>query len=208
MTAPLTILHSLVPPHPAPAAAAQLLGADLGHAILYGVLLSVPMTLISGMAYGQWIAGRIYIPLPAAALETPPDQAANPPSVAVVTLLLLLPVLLILAATLAPGSQVMALLGHPFSALLVTLIAAMVLLGAARGLNRDEITNLATKSLDRHRPKTFSGSAVFPVLPRFRREQGGGFARSRGWQEGRHFVYAGLFRERNLPQRGSAGSRL
>src|SRR5947208_2045109 len=59
MTAPLTILHSLVPPHPAPAAAAQLLGANLAHTILYGVLLSIPMTLISGMWFGQWIATRI-----------------------------------------------------------------------------------------------------------------------------------------------------
>jgi len=69
MTAPLTVLHSLVPPHPAPAAAAQLLGADLGHCILYGVLLAIPMSLISGMGYGQWIATKIDVPLPAAALE-------------------------------------------------------------------------------------------------------------------------------------------
>lgn len=147
MTAPLTILHSLVPPHPAPAAAAQLLGADLGSTILYGILLSIPMTLISGMVYGQWIAKRINLPLPAAALEAPPAQTANPPSVAIVTMLLILPVLLILGATLAPNNPVMVLLGHPFSALLVTLIASMIFLGSARGLNRDQITALATKSL-------------------------------------------------------------
>ncbi|HKD04970.1 MAG TPA: gluconate:H+ symporter [Bryobacteraceae bacterium] len=147
MTAPLTVLHSLVPPHPAPAAAAQLLGANLGDCILYGVLLSIPMTLISGMVYGQWIAKRIDVPLPAAALAPAPEQRSNPPSVAVVTMLLILPVLLILGATLAPKNQVLALLGHPFSALLVTLLAAMIFLGAARGLNRDRITALANKSL-------------------------------------------------------------
>jgi gluconate transporter len=147
MTAPLTILHSLVPPHPAPAAAAQLLGANLGHTILYGVLLSIPMTLISGMMYGQWIAKRINVPLPAAALEALPEQVKNPPSVLVVTMLLVLPVVLILAATIWPESQVLGLLGHPFSALLVTLIGAMVLLGSSRGLNRDEITALANKAL-------------------------------------------------------------
>ncbi len=147
MTAPLTILHSLVPPHPAPAAAAQLLGADLGHSILYGVLLSVPMTLISGMWYGQWIAKRITVPLPAAALEIQPERTGNPPSVLVVTMLLVLPVALILLATLWPKNQVLGLLGHPFSALLVTLVGAMVLLGSARGLNRDQITALANKAL-------------------------------------------------------------
>src|SRR6266550_8601428 len=41
----LTVLHSMVPPHPAPAAAAQLLGADLGRTILYGVVVSIPMVL-------------------------------------------------------------------------------------------------------------------------------------------------------------------
>ena len=125
MAAPLTVLHSLVPPHPAPAAAAQLLGADLGKAILYGILLSIPMTLISGMVYGQWIAKRIDVPLPAAALEAPPEQVKNPPSVAVVVMLLLLPVILILGATLQPKNPVLVLLGHPFSALLVTLIASI-----------------------------------------------------------------------------------
>ncbi len=62
-------------------------------------------------------------------------------------MLLILPVLLIVGATLAPGNPVMVLLGHPFSALLVTLLAAMVFLGSARGLNRDQITRLANKSL-------------------------------------------------------------
>ncbi len=147
MAAPLTVLHSLVPPHPAPAAAAQLLGADLGRAALYGILLSIPMTLVSGMVYGQWIAKRIDVPLPAAALEAPPEQALNPPSVAVVAMLLVLPVLLILGATLAPKNPVMVMLGHPFSALLVTVIASMMLLGSARGLDRDKITALATKCL-------------------------------------------------------------
>ena len=42
MAAALTINHALVPPHPAPAAATQLLGGDLGKTILYGVMLSVP----------------------------------------------------------------------------------------------------------------------------------------------------------------------
>jgi gluconate transporter len=147
MTAPLTVLHSLVPPHPAPAAAAQLLGANLGRTIFYGVLLSIPMTLVSGMMYGQWIAKRIKVPLPPAALEPPPDQVKNPPSVFIVALLLILPVLLILTATIWPKNEVFTLLGHPFSALLITLLGFMVLLGAARGLNRDQITALATKSL-------------------------------------------------------------
>jgi H+/gluconate symporter-like permease len=105
------------------------------------------MTLVSGMMYGQWIAKRIDVPLPAAALEAPPEQVKNPPSVFVVTMLLVLPVVLILVATIWPKSEVLALLGHPFSALLVTLVGSMVLLGSSRGLNREQITALANKAL-------------------------------------------------------------
>src|SRR5580765_9059060 len=64
MAAALTVTHSLVPPHPAPAAASQLLGGDLGKTIMYGVLLSIPMTIMAGMIYGQWIARRMNIGLP------------------------------------------------------------------------------------------------------------------------------------------------
>src|SRR5674476_1389865 len=42
MAAALTMTHSLVPPHPAPAAATQLLGGDLGSTILYGAALPLP----------------------------------------------------------------------------------------------------------------------------------------------------------------------
>lgn len=147
MAAPLTILHSLVPPHPAPVVAAQYLGADQGRCILYGILLSIPMTLISGMWYGQWIAKKIDVPMPAAALQPAPEQTKNLPSVGLVGLLLVLPVILILGNALAPKNKLMNLVGHPFGALLITLMAFMICLGSSRGLSRDQITTLATKSL-------------------------------------------------------------
>src|SRR5947199_1673948 len=64
MAAALTMTHSLVPPHPAPAAASQLMGGDLATTIVYGVLVSIPMSIVAGMVYGQWIAKRIHVPLP------------------------------------------------------------------------------------------------------------------------------------------------
>ncbi len=70
MAAALTVPHALVPPHPAPAAAAQLLGADLGRAILYGAALSIPMAIAGGIVYGGWIARRINIGLPRNGAQT------------------------------------------------------------------------------------------------------------------------------------------
>src|SRR6202035_2925157 len=69
MAAAVTITHSLVPPHPAPAAASQLLGGDLGHTMLYGVAVAIPMVLAGGMAYGTWIARRMFVPVPEIAMK-------------------------------------------------------------------------------------------------------------------------------------------
>ncbi len=101
VAAALTVTHAMVPPHPAPAAAAQLLGADMGKAILYGVAVSIPMALIGGMGYGLWIASRMFVPVPDAASSDAAAESADAPRPLLVASLLLLPVLLILAATLA-----------------------------------------------------------------------------------------------------------
>ena len=143
ITAALTITHALVPPHPAPAAAAQLLGADLGRTILYGIAVSLPMAIVGGIFYGGWIAKRMFIPVPAMARVEAPASAASV-SHWLVMFILLLPVIFIFAATItdmanAPGRTVFGFLGHPFTALLVTAFAAMYFFGMRRGLDRDEL---------------------------------------------------------------------
>lgn len=154
MAAALTITHSLVPPHPAPAAASQMLGGDLGHTILYGIGVSIPMALAAGMVYGPWISKRCYVPVPGIA---PPAATANEsgrkaPPIPVIILLLLLPVLLIFGATVAnlwhlPLQGVAVFLGHPFTALSVTVLVALYFFGTRRGLNREKAARLAAESL-------------------------------------------------------------
>lgn len=151
-TAALTVLHSMVPPHPAPAAAAQLLGADLGKTILYGVAVSIPMVLVGGIVYGGWIAKRLFIPVPEIATRTETSKHPTAPSVGVVVLMLILPVLFIFAATIAtmtnsPGQVVLGFFGHPFTALLVTALLTMIFFGFRRGLDRNQVTKMATDSL-------------------------------------------------------------
>src|SRR4051794_5000788 len=153
LAAAMTILHALVPPHPAPSVAAQLLGADIGRTIVYGILLSIPLMIVGGIVYGGWIAKRISPPLPAIAEQKAViNSQAAPPSVLTVILLLIMPVLLIFAATVAdmlksPGRPVFEFVGHPFTALLIAVLSAMFFLGTRRGLNRDQVTKLATDSL-------------------------------------------------------------
>ncbi|HLN00801.1 MAG TPA: gluconate:H+ symporter [Bryobacteraceae bacterium] len=153
MTAALSATHSLVPPHPAPAAAAQLLGADLGRVILYGIAVSIPMAVAGGVFYGRWIAERVFVPPPPMADRGEPEgrTQAAPPHAALVALILIFPVLLIFGASLAgtanlPGKVWAGFFGHPFTALLIATLAAMIVFGARRGLDRNQIARLAVDS--------------------------------------------------------------
>jgi gluconate transporter len=154
MAAALTTTHSMVAPHPAPAAAAQLLGADLGLSILYGIAVSVPMAIMGGIVYGGWMAKRMNIPVPAISEAAPKADLSQgpPPSVGMVILLLLLPVLLIFGATLGnlykvPFGGAAAFLGHPFSALTVTALVAIYWFGIRRGVTRENAGKMAAQSL-------------------------------------------------------------
>jgi gluconate transporter len=157
MCAALTVPHSMVPPHPAPAAAAQLLGADLGRTILYGAAVSLPMAIIGGIFYGGWISKKIFVPVPAMAaseLQRAPEgpRTVSAPPVPLVVLVLVLPVLFIFAATVSgmtnsPGQNVLGFFGHPFAALLMTTLIAMLFFGFRLGLDRNQVARMATESL-------------------------------------------------------------
>jgi gluconate transporter len=154
MAAALTMTHSLVPPHPAPAAASAVFGADLGRTILFGIVVSIPMSIVGGIIYGKWISNRIFLPVPPIASSGKlKDESTGPaPPIPVVILLLLLPVLLIFGATLvnltgAPGRGAWAFIGHPFTALAVATLIALYFFGIRRGLTREQVGRMAGESL-------------------------------------------------------------
>lgn len=154
MAAALTVTHSLVPPHPAPAAASQLLGGDLGRTILYGIGVSIPMTIAAGIFYASWVAKRIYVPVPEIASSALARQESSRPAppIPLVVLLLLLPVLLIFTATVAslqnlPFRNVATFVGHPFTALAITVLVALLFFGIRRGLTREQAVKMAAESL-------------------------------------------------------------
>ena len=74
------------------------------------------------------------------------------PPLPLVVLLLLLPVLLIFGATVAslrdvPFRSVAVFIGHPFTALAITLLLVLVLFGIRRGLTREQALKMAGESL-------------------------------------------------------------
>lgn len=146
IAAALTITHALVPPHPAPAVAAQLLGADVGRIILYGATLSLPLMIVGGIFYGSRIARSISPAIPeAAARHAFTESYSHPPSLFLTVLLLVLPIVLILFATISRG--VFKFLGHPFTALLITALAALYFLGWRRGLDGTRLTKVTSDAL-------------------------------------------------------------
>jgi gluconate transporter len=153
MLAALTVVHSLVPPHPAPAAASQLLGSNLGTTILYGIAVALPMTIVAGIFYGGWVSKRLFIPVPALAESTlAASDGLKPPPIPVVVMLLILPVLLIFGGTVAglrnlPFHGAAVFFGHPFTALSITALIAIYFFGIRRGLTREKAAKMATESL-------------------------------------------------------------
>ncbi len=153
VAAALTVTHAMIPPHPAPSAAAQLLGANLGTVMLLGALVSVPMAVAGGILYGRWISGRMMVPVPGRSPGNgEPTAPLLVPKPASVLLLVGLPVLLIVAGTAAktarnPLRAALEFLGHPFTALTVTALASMYVFGLRRGLNRARIARLTADAL-------------------------------------------------------------
>jgi GntP family gluconate:H+ symporter len=53
----LSVMHGLVPPHPGPLTAIDLLGADLGVTLALGVAVAIPTVIVAGPLFGR-LAGR------------------------------------------------------------------------------------------------------------------------------------------------------
>jgi GntP family gluconate:H+ symporter len=53
----LSAMHGLVPPHPGPLAAIELLKADLGVTLALGVVVAIPTVIVAGPLFGR-LAGR------------------------------------------------------------------------------------------------------------------------------------------------------
>ena len=51
----LSVLHGLVPPHPGPVTAINLLHADLGRTLIFGLVVAVPTLILSGPVLAQFL---------------------------------------------------------------------------------------------------------------------------------------------------------
>ncbi len=158
----LVITHSLVPPTPGPLGVAGTFGVDVGQFILLGIVIALPMAIISTL-YCQWLGKRLYqIPAdndegwerPEKIEEIVSDDVLTPsrelPSAFESFLPLVVPIILILlnnllAAIKVTGivSTIFTFLGTPIIAVGIGLLLAIFVLGR----NLDRATALAEMDL-------------------------------------------------------------
>ncbi len=156
LLAGLAVTHSFIPPTPGPIAVAELVGAELGWVILFGVIAGVPAMILAGPVFGRFIGKKLHIEIPDYMELEEKEYDKDLPSFGMITSLILIPLVLILLNTLSgvlleEGNtvrEILTFLGHPFVALTIATLLTFYLLGTKRGYSRQEIQDIATKALE------------------------------------------------------------
>lgn len=136
--AALSVTHGYLPPHPAPTALVNLLGAEMGTTLLYGLVIAVPAVLVAGPLFAQTTKRIGALPLPAfkPVLMAPHEL----PGAGVSFLTALLPALLLIIATPltflslpeGSGKNLILLISNPTVSILIALLLGTYLLGIRR----------------------------------------------------------------------------
>src|SRR5690606_1242169 len=129
----LSIAHALIPPHPGPLLAVDVLEANLAITMFYGILVAIPTGIIAGPLLARVISRGIKLNLPD--FERPEAAVPTPSKAAALTVVLMPVVLISLGQVLAflpePMAARLSWLGaasNPVLALLLANLAALPLL--------------------------------------------------------------------------------
>lgn len=157
MLAGLSVVHGLVPPHPAALLAVAAYRADVGRTIFYALLIGIPTAIIAGPLYARLITPHIALPdgNPLAAQFVDHDSERSLPGFGITILTILVPVLLMLIGSWADvifalGSalnQVLRFIGNDDIALLIGVLLSFFTLGKMRGFTRQTILRFTNECL-------------------------------------------------------------
>jgi gluconate transporter len=141
MLVALTVVHCIIPPHPAAMAIALALKADVGKVIFYGLLVGLPATAIAGPFFGKLISKKYDFQPPEqyCNLERTPDE--NLPNFGITLFTILLPLLLMVGKTIielvadknASFMPIVSFIGSPITALFLAAILSYYVMGWKRG---------------------------------------------------------------------------
>jgi len=156
LVAGLSVVHGLVPPHPAAMLAVGAYQADVGRTIVYAILVGLPTAALAGPIFASWIAPRIALPAenPIAA-QFAGGVPRDMPGFGISLFTVLLPVILMLCASTAdvvldpanPLRVSVDFVGSPIVSLLVALLFSFWSLGYRQHFTRDQILKFANDCL-------------------------------------------------------------
>jgi GntP family gluconate:H+ symporter len=161
LVAGLSVVHGMLPPHPAAMLAVGAFQADIGRTLLLGLVVGLPTAALAGPVYATWIAPRIALPAHnplADQLEGPSNGslgADRMPGFGISVFTVLIPVILMLLASAADAiptvnpsvRATVHFVGQPIVALLLALLFSFWSLGRARRFTRDEIMKFCNDCL-------------------------------------------------------------
>ena len=154
----LTTVHCIVPPHPAAMAVTDLLKADVGKVIFFGLLVGLPAASVAGPIYGKFIAKRLpAVPLTGVYANTEPRKESELPPFGSSLFVMLLPLLLMIAKTVveltidkqhAPVYMpYVNFVGTPMIALFISAVVAYIVFGLKRGFNWDQLGRFSEQGM-------------------------------------------------------------
>lgn len=157
MVAGLSVVHGLVPPHPAALLAVAIYKANVGKTIGYALLIGVPIAIVAGPLYAKLIAPHVDLPIESgmAADFVDHGEEQSLPGFGVTILTILLPVFLMVAGSWADAvspagsglNQTLHLLGNDDLALFIGVLVSFFTLGKLRGFTRDTILRFTNECL-------------------------------------------------------------
>lgn len=160
LLAGLAVTHAFIPPTPGPVAVAEILDVQLGWIIIMGFIVGLPTAIIAGPVFGRYISKKIHIKAPEYFSEKSEENTQESlPSFRTIILIIALPLLLIVLNSITEVLfkngvlqnemvfKTIGLLGHPFTALIISTLLAMYVLGIRRGFSKDQIMTLSNKAL-------------------------------------------------------------
>ncbi len=159
LLAGLAVTHAFIPPTPGPVAVAEILDAQLGWIIIMGFIVGLPTAVIAGPVFGKYISKKIKLNAPDFFEEKQNEQQKGLPSFRTIILIIALPLFLIVLNSVSEVLydkgilenkavyDTIGLLGHPFSALIISTLLALYVLGTRRGFSKDQLMKLSGKAL-------------------------------------------------------------
>ncbi|HEY3424284.1 MAG TPA: GntP family permease [Negativicutes bacterium] len=157
LVAGLSVVHGLVPPHPAAMAAVGIFKADVGKTILYSIIVGLPTAILAGPVFATYISKKIKIATPetmAIAIKTGRSDEEMP-GFGITIITILFPVFLMLLSTIADiylekGTTthlILNFIGNPITSLLISVLLSLFTFGLWRGFSMAQVSKYCDQSL-------------------------------------------------------------